>query len=392
MSSAANNAEAPKADGERKSFVARLIASPACMLAHARQNPLLSVVLLCGGGIILASGSSIAYYAVKQGIFADREATIEAALDRLDAGEYEQAKDLADRLRKKLGNDYSQLGYPLFVQGATLAHEASKLGAGDERQTLYLLAAHYLAEARDRGLPPGREKEGLYLLATSLFHSGRYAESLRPLLEAVQAEPDGDYELYRLLSTAYVRDTRPDLNKSLTYNRLWLKDPSLSRGERDEAYLQQSEILLDLQDTAGCQAALDQIAEDSPVYSEALIILARLLMQEGDALIAGGGDAAGRTVTGMEKYRQAIEALERAQSTDSLGTATRHSRYLLGICRQKQGDTGAASKAFGNARRMHYLTPEALAATVSEAEIAQGEGHGDLALDLWLKAIGDAGG
>ncbi len=359
--------------------------------AGVRQNPLLSVVLVCGTGIIVASGSSIGYYAVTQGIFSDREATIGAALDRLDAGEYDQAKDLADRLRKKLGNDYSQLGYPLFVQGAVLAHEASELGPVQERQTLYLVAARYLEEARDRGFPPGRDQEGRYLLATSLFHSGSYAESLRPLLDAASDQQDRAYEIYRLLSIAYLRDTPPDLNRSLTFNRLWLEAPSLTRAELDEAYLRQSEILLGLHDAAACHTALDQIDEDSPLHSEALIIEARLLIQEGDALQGSTGDTAHVTAEGQNKYRQAIDALQRAQSKDLLGVSTRQSRYLLGICHRKLGDVDAASKALERARCMHYRTPEALAATVAEAELAQERGRGDAALELWLKAIEDVG-
>ncbi len=341
MSPAQETADTPAASAQRKSLRGRILAIPARMFAHARQNPLLAVVILCGGSIIMASGTSILVYGVKHGLLSDRQVTIEAALEQLDAGDYDKAKELADRLRVKLTGDYTQLGDPLFVQGAALVHEAEGMSQGTERKTLYLVAAHYLEEARDRGFPPGRTKEGRYLLATSLFHSGSYAESLRPLLEALKNHDGHSYELYHLLATAYLRDSQPDYRKSLQYNRLWLQNPSMSRATRNEAMLQQSEILLHLREAAACHAALDQIDEDSPLHADALILLARLLMLEGDALLANRGDpndVEAQATAGKDKYRQAIGVMERAQSKDMTGAVTRQSLYLLGVCHQKLGD------------------------------------------------------
>ncbi len=391
MPTAENQAETPQANGPGRSLVRRVLGLPARMWAFVRGNILLSVMLLCGSGIIGATALSLAYYAVHRGVFTDREATIQAALERLDAGHFDEAKDLAERLRQKMKDHFAEQGYPMFVQGAALAYQASELPAGEERQVLFLVAARYLQEAGNRSFPPGREKEGRYLLATSLFHSGHYAESLRPLLKAVDDDPQASFELYRQLSMAYLRDGHPNLEQALKYNRLWLDDPAMNRDERDEAYVQQSEILLLRGDTAGCHEAVARVEEDSPLHAQALIILARVLMLEGDTLTTGRGSEDPQAEAGREKYRQAIGALERSLSQHVASDATPQARYLLGVAYEKLGDLREALSAFERARTIHYRTPEALAATVAEAEIVQAQGRGAQALDLWKKAVEEIG-
>lgn len=391
MPSPRNSADSPDDVGERRSIVKRLSGLLPRAIAVARRNPLLTLVLVCGTAIIAGSGCSVIYYLITHRPSSDRHVTIQAALALLDAGEYEQAKQLAQRLRRKVEGDYKRVGHPLFVQGAVLAQEAGRVQHEQERQTLYLVAARYLEESLERSFPPGREIDGLHLLATSLFNADRFAESLPRLHEAFEKLPDKKYELSRLLSTAYLRDTQPNLKQAQHYGRLWIEDPALTPSERDEALLQLAEILLLSREQTECHKILSQIGDGSRVHDQALVILARLLIQEGDLLIANSDEAATGIGEADGKYRQAITILERAQSKDLVGTSTRQSRYLLGICHQKLGDLRAATKAFDHARRTHYRTSEALAATLAEAEIAQQQGHHDIALSMYLKVLEEAG-
>lgn len=389
MPSAQDNANPPDTASQRQSFIQRARTVLSRMLAGARRNPLLAAVLLCGSTIIVGSGTSVVYYLVTHGPSSDRNVTTEAALALLDSGKYDKAKKMALRLNRKLEDHPYRLGYPLFIQGAVLAHEASELRRKDERQTFFLVAARYLQEARARGFPPGRAKEGIYLLASSLFKAGRFAESLPVLHEAYDALPNQKYELARLLSTAYVRDTAPNLKQALRYNRMWLRDPALSDREREEALLQKAEIYLALRDRAMCRETLSQIREDSPLHNQALLLEARRLMQEGDQVAAQSASQEA-TEKVEEKYRGAISALKRAQSKDTSGTTTRQSRYLLGICYQKLGDHRAAEEAFEQTRRMHYQTPEALAATLAQADLARQRGLHEAALPLYLEVAKEA--
>jgi TolA-binding protein len=391
MPPANNRVDTPDA-GERLSLVQRLLAAPPNVIAYARRQPLLFVVLFCGTLVISGSAASAAYYLLTRGPASDRHVTIEAALKLLDANKLDEAEDMAHRLRRKLGGDYRHLGYPLFVLGSVLSQQAEQLGHADERRIVHLVAARYLEEARNRGLPPGREKEGLYRLAISLFNGGHFAESLPVLREAYEQMPHQKHELARRLSIAYLRDEQPDLHQALHYNQIWLADPSLTGQARDEALLAQAEIALRQGDLALCHDSLAQIDDSSAFAAQAYILRGRLAIREGDQLIADSGDTGADTDAAKEKYRQAIGLLGQAQSKDDLvGSSIPQTQYLLGVCHQKLGDFLAATRAFERTARGHYGTPEALAAALAEAEIALQEGHADIALKLFKDVVHGAG-
>ena len=388
MSSTPNSPPTPAVSEERTSLLGRMIALPTRGISAARNHPLLAVVLVCGLAIIAMSLLSVGYYVTLHSRIVNPNVTIAIALNELDAGNYAEAKNAAAELRAIPELDYRKQGYAIYVQGVVLAHEADQMNSEAERRTLYLVAARYLEEARDRGFPAGREDVGLYLLANCLFKSGHYAESLPALQAALEALPRRKYELYQCLATAYLRDNHADFQRALHYNRLSLKDPSLTAGQRDELTILQTEILLGLDDATTCRQMLDAISDDSPVHDQALVMLGRLLIHEGNVIAAqSDSDGDEKAIEAKEKFRQAIAALERAQTQDLAGITTRQARYLLGICYQNLGDSRAAIQAFARTRNMHYRTDEALAAELSEAEIHQSQGRHDAALSSYLKVI-----
>lgn len=393
MPSAENNTGTPDAGVVRQSLLSRLGALPSRGFAAARRNPLLAMVLLCGSTIIASSGISVGYYLVTRGSPSAWNVTIEAALACLDAGEYDEAREIASQLARKYGNDGRRSGYPLFVQGAVLAEEAAQHGSARENATQFLVAARYLQESRERAFPPGREKEGLYLLGSCLFKAGRFAESLPVLHDALEDVPSQKYEIARLLSTAYLRDTVPNLKKARRYNHTWLDDPSLAEDERHEAILQLAEIELGLQDQEACRETLSAIPDDSPLHDQALILRGRLLIQESGRSVVRGDDTAEAADQdgNKEKLRAAINVLKRAQSKASSEATTGQSQYLLGICYRDLGDPRAAKEAFEQTRRRYYQTPEAVAATVAEAELLQKQGQHEAALSLFLEMLREVG-
>lgn len=389
MRTADDNAETTGAEEARPSLIRRILAIPARTYRTARNRPLLTAVLLCGSAIIVASGVSIGYYLLTRSPWSDRYVTIQAALALLDEGKYDEARQMALRLSRKHRDDLRQQGHPLFIQGAALYLQAAQLGHGEEYQTICLLAARYLQEAQSRGFPPGRETEGLYLLGKCLFDAQQYAESLPALHDTLERMPKQKYDTARRLSTAYLRDTSPNFKQALHYNQLWLQDPALRGTASDEALVQLAEIYLALHKNHQSREVLQRLDEDSPVHARALLLQARLAIQEGDDLIANLGEASAATSEAKDRYREAIGHLERGKSKSEV--AAQQSQYLLGVCHQKLGDLRAATEAYKRTRQKYYRTPEALAATLAEAEIAQQQGKDDTALGLYLKLLEEGG-
>jgi tetratricopeptide (TPR) repeat protein len=275
--------------------------------------------------------------------------------------------------------------------GTVVAHEAALCGREAESRALYLVAARYLEEARDRGLPPGHEAQGLTLLGQCLFRSGRYAESLPALREAAKADTPDKFELYRLLTAAYLRDTVPNLKAALQFSQLALEDPGLTSRQREDALVEQSQIQLQLGDTQECRQTLSSIPPDSPVRDQALVTEARCLIWEGDQLRAQSRTEVGAgQEASTDKYRQAVSLLEQAQTLDRRGVTTRQSQYLSAVCQRRMGDVPAALDAFVRMGRQHYGTDEALAAELNEAEIRQSRGEHDEARNLYTKVIHEA--
>jgi len=128
------------------------------------------------------------------------------ALEFLDAGEVEMARDRAAKLFAHGGAPETDLPGALFIFGAALAHDARVTDDTDQQRRLQMMASRYLEEAHRRGWPAGRETEGLVKLSRSLYESGRYAKALPYLREGLQREGDHQIEQQRLLVEAYVRD------------------------------------------------------------------------------------------------------------------------------------------------------------------------------------------
>ena len=133
-------------------------------------------------------------------------------------------------------------GVPITSLGVVAAHEASELW-GAERKNYFLLAARYLAVARERGFNQATGATGTVLLGESLYFAGRVKAS-RPVLEqAIELAPDEATMIHRLLSDAYRRKPKPDLEQALAHNRKYLEDPGLTAEDRHVGQLQQANLL-----------------------------------------------------------------------------------------------------------------------------------------------------
>ena len=251
------------------------------------------------------------------------------------------------------------------------------------------MAAHYLEEARTHGFPPGREDQGLLLLGESLSPDTTPKVYLF-LREVYEQNPDLQHTLARMLSTAYLRDTVPNLKAAKQYTEVWLQAPSLTDDDRDLATLQLAEIYLDDHDPEACRSALSKIAPKSPHGGRLCCSpdVWRCSKGTNRRLVSGSGF---NNTHGKDKYREAIGLLSDAQTFDDPeGTVMRQSKYLIGLCHLKLGDLRAAAAAFertAHAVLVHRrrLPPRSACRNVAAA------GRTDAALEIYKRAVQDVG-
>jgi len=350
------------------------------------QGNRLKAALLAGGCVLLAGGG-VAIWCLLEASPGPQYLTLEMAMEALDCGAYDQARQAAEMLRAGGLSPLDALGAPSFVLGAAAAYEADDAWATD-KEHLYLISARYLEEARDLGFPPGREGQGLFLLGRSLYLSGRLAASRPVLNEALEANPGMRTEIHRLLAAAYFEDANPKFPEALEHNAVYLSDPTLASEARHRGLLQRAEILLQLGKTSECLSTLDKIPPDALNHVEAVVTRGRVLMQEARALKKTSDTPEESQPGAVEKYYAAIKTFRLAQGQDTLAAqATRKAMYLIGVCYLELGDDRAALEQFGRTRDKYIRTPEALASDFQIAEASRRLGRDREALAAYRRAL-----
>ncbi len=348
---------------------------PAATLRHPlrwlAQHRRLAVLLAAAG---MLSVGAIATVAV---LWATRKPpekiiTLAETLAALDDGDYAEARHLAETMQRQGNLSMEDWGGPVFVLGVAAAHDADQAAEKTQAEN-YLIAARYLEEANNRGFPPGRQAEGLYLLGKTLTLAGRYAAS-RGVLQAALKTAAGPKktEIHRLLATSDAEDAKPDLAKALAENALYLADPKLAPAARQEGRLQRAHLLFRLHRTAECLATLDQIPVTAGIGGRATVLRGQILYEEGRALKNKSGATAKDRRAARRKLEAAIEAFRLAQSRDTVSNqATRGAMYLMGLCLRELGDRRGAAGQLGQTARLFAEYPEGLAASFQEAELAR---------------------
>ena len=339
------------------------------------------------GGVVLLAllvGSPLALLRT-QSALRQRETPVErptlaAALAALDRQSFSEARRLAEQIDRKELSAPDQ-GGPEYVLAVVAGQEGDELW-GQEKKDYFLLAAKHMELARERGYERALDPEGVLLFGRSLYLSGRVAESVPILEEALEVAPQHASEIHRLLSGAYRQEPGADLKQAMEHNQQFLADPELSQSDRETGMLDEAQLLWQLDDFEACTRALDRIPADAFVRPEAELLRGQICLRSARELKQRLTEAS----TSEERlavkslYEQAIKILRRAQD-DPLGDrAIRQSMYLIGVCLLEMGDSRAALAQFERTRDMYLDTPEGLAAGLQEADLQLEAQHDEPAL------------
>lgn len=323
--------------------------------------------------------------------------TLSDALEALDGGDNETARSIAADLRLvELPED--EAGGPAYVLGVALADDAEDEWHDNERRMRFLLAARYLEEAKQVGFPADREQHGLFVLGKSLHEARHYAKSLPVLHEALETDFSRRTKILGLLTDSYLRDTTPQYDKALEYNREYLADDALRFEDRYRALMTQAEIQFGQGDFTNSSATISTIPQTSPHYGEALLLKSRLLLHDGNQLVQQERDATLESQA-IQLFEKARELLGQAQAHDPTNlTLVRQSKYLIGLTYRKTAplrptvaeasvDLRAALDQFSRTRRSHFDTVEGISASLEESETHQLLGNDEEAIKSFRRTL-----
>lgn len=357
------------------------------MLGWAARHRFKAAAILAASIASIGGAVVLALLLLKGGTRGPETVTLDMALAALDRGAYTEAQHLAQRLRDQGTLAPNELGGPVFVLGAAAAYEARETWAKD-RGSRYLVAAGYLDEARSRGFPAGRKPEGLLLLGESLFHSGQVPASRPMLLEALAENPQQKSAIHDMLAAAYFEDANPNLPEALKCNGLFLADKFLDPAQREKGLLRQAEIQLRMGNVAECQRSLDQVPRGAKNLAGVTLVRGQILMHQARIAIRDEHASDAARAKARQQYDEAIKLFRQAQGQDTLSAqATRKAHYLIGVCFLELGDYRAAAGQFERTRLTYGGTPEAVAASFQEAELARVLGHENEALSAYRRAL-----
>src|SRR5262245_29709213 len=379
----------PTADSDRPStggsLVARMLRPLSALAIWARAKPLLAalIVVPAMAAIIV---SAVALTLAFRG--SDRPAymrQLAQALAHLDAGDLPAARRLAAALLVSTTTGFEEQGGPYYVLGAATAREAAEQNTPSRRRVLNLVASRYLDEARQRGFPPGREHQGLLLLAQTLHDAARFDRSIAVLHSLSSEETKTDPNVDLLLADDYLKVQPPRFTEALEHIHRHLSGASLSGAELEAGQVTEARILLAKGDLAAAWEAAARLPASSPVYGEAVILRGRILLeslsQPGNQPLP---DVESRVATLSEELAHLV------QKTDLPPTISAQTQLLAGLVELQQGHIAQARSLFDRTRRAYFGQPEGLAALVFLADLIRSS-NPQTAVELYKPALAQAG-
>ena len=339
----------------------------------------------------MLAGAVLATAAVGGGIYALRRPQrpdvmreMARAFAALDKGDQATARKIAAQLLTEGGMSYADQGSLYYILGVTAASDAQAQINPEKRKLLHLVAARFLEEARNRGVPPARRTQALWLLAQSWYEAGRYPRAVA-ILKELSAEGAATPALHALLADASLNLEPPQLADALDHNGQYLASAELTADQREEGQLVRARILLAQKDYVLATAAAGQIQADSPRYPQAVILQARVLVE----MLRNLGSTSDEGVTDITAMLERLTALLRREGLPPALAAQVH--LLRGLLFEQQGDKAAAAGEFERLRRFYFGFPEALAATIFHGDLVRPDSPRE-AVALYKRALSQVAG
>jgi len=324
------------------------------------------------------------------------------AFAALDSGDLPKALHMA-QLAERNGNiTTDDAGGPAFIFGVAALHRADTPLVVQQRRA-YQIAAHWFDEAYRRGLPEGREAQGLYYTGKSLYLADRFADAVPVLKRAIPENPDTASELRQYLSQSLFLKAEPNVAAALEEVDRYLAGKDLDEAERRVATVDRAEMLLRLGRLDEAQAATEAIPTDVKLYAEAFLIQARISLQRARIALYGDSDetklcpssvlappAASPEI--LANLTVTIEMLEKVKKLDGTATVTTSQAcYVQGLVYDAMGKVDEAAEQFHQTYRRSVDSAEGFAARIQSAHLLRRRDKEDDAVVLYEEVLKEMG-
>ena len=213
-----------------------------------------------------------------------RRPTIEMAIDALDFGAHEQARQYASSVLKHAPKDEKEkIAAALYVYGVALCEEVDQM-RGPDKQNFFREAADSLMESRELGFIPERSAEGYYYLGKSLYFSQNYPEAIENLTIALEKDASRQEAINWYLANAYFYAPEADNEKGLEALDRFESLPPILEHEKQAAILMRVLMNLRLKRLDVAKASFKTLSgtldSTGVLYRE--LIAGMIAMQEGE--------------------------------------------------------------------------------------------------------------
>ena len=344
-----------------------------------RNNRLFGIGLIVTAIATVVGWLTMAEFAVQP-----ETATVERALEALDAGEDDVAHAIVKQIQASETLTAEQYGGAFFVLGALKSREAERQWSPERSRSEYFVASKYLDESRSFGFPEGRSADGLFLLGKALIESRQLAEGVEMLKRALDAGARGEARAHLLLAEAYFYAPEPDYRQAIAEIDAGIEAPEITRPERAAALLRRAEALAALGQADESAQAVESAGPDADPARRALVVGKAGVARLESAAEAGAPLGAIAT--------EASANLEKARRLDKLSTVvSQDSGYLKARIAELIGSTETALEGYQEVRRRNGSSQAGIAAAMAEARIHQDAGEDAEALESFRRAIDEIG-
>lgn len=372
-------AEAPVES--QPSRLARLVDRAAAVVAWTFASRVRMAAAAVAGLSLLAAVVAASSYYGQVALEPVDPASVEAAIAAVEAGRYDEAKQLVGQMQHRPATP-KLLGGALLVLGAIKAHEADLETTPERARMVHEMAARYLQKAISLGLAGKRQSRAAFLLGRSLARAGRSAEAIPQLEEALADPAQPAAEIHALLVGALLEGPDSDVTRALSYNERVLADAAAPAAARERALTTGAAALLRLGRRDQARALLVQVPAGSAVAAEAHLLMGRLEIDEAQALAEGSAERAAKLEAAHAQLKE-VATLDGEQ-----GPLSRQAALWLARRLELAGDAAAALTEYDRMAVIYAETPEGLTAMLAAADAHCRGGQFERALQGYRQVLG----